>query len=104
MKNNTENAKELLQKALSQTPQDNSLSEVRYHIRAALGKLEHVEKKRNRREINAKHREEVKISTTSSNRIIQVIDEMIAAEIDKLTEIKQRKKKTEDDEFQLIGE
>ena len=46
MKNNTNQTKELLQKALVNIPQDFSLSEVRYHIRVALNKLENVEKKR----------------------------------------------------------
>ena len=44
MKNNTKETKEALLKALSQIPQDNSLSEVRYHLRVALDKLENVEK------------------------------------------------------------
>ncbi|WP_147452772.1 hypothetical protein, partial [Corallococcus praedator] len=58
MKNNTQNTKAFLQKALSQAPDDFALSEVRYHIRAALGKLETVEKKREQREVGVQERKE----------------------------------------------
>ncbi len=51
MKNNTENSKQALANALRSLPADDVLSEVRYHIRAAMTKIEQVEKKRGKREV-----------------------------------------------------
>ena len=110
MKNNTKETKEALLKALSQIPQDNSLSEVRYHLRVALDKLENVEKKRERREVNADRRE---LSKPQGNpygfdpfRTLQAIDEEIAKEKKKIEEIQRRrnqpKEKGDNDEFQTI--
>lgn len=44
------NLKALLQNALSNISDDFALTEVKYHIRTALAKLEHVEEKRAKRE------------------------------------------------------
>jgi len=111
MKNNTNETKVALQKALSQVPQDHSLSEVRYHIRAALGKLETVEKKRDRREVNSERRE---LARGQGNayaydpfRAIQAIDEEISKEKDKIEDIQQRRRKVDDekddgDELQAV--
>ena len=46
MKDNLETTKGFLNKALGNLPGDFALQEVRYHIRQALTKLEHTEKKR----------------------------------------------------------
>lgn len=110
MKNNTQEAKLALNKALSSVPDDFALSEVKYHIRAALLKIENVEKNRNRREENFQKREEKK--QHSSNvyfnplTAIQAIDEEILKEKIKLQEIKNRqiieKKGGNNDELQSL--
>lgn len=96
MKNNTNETKAALQKALSQIPQDHALSEVRYHIRAALGKLETVERKRDRREVNAERRDlaQVQGNTYAFDpfRAIRAIDEEIAKEKAKIENIQQRRR------------
>jgi hypothetical protein len=110
MKNNTNETKIFLQKALSQVPQDHALSEIRYHIRVALEKLENVEKKRDRREINLERREIAKnqksVSTFDPFIAIRAIDEEISKEKIRIENIKQRrsnnKKDDDDDEFQTV--
>jgi len=101
MKNNTNETRAALQKALAQVPQDHALSEVRYHIRAALGKLETVEKKRDRREVNSERRELAQGQGNAYSydpfRAIQAIDEEIAKEKAKIENIQQRRR-TQDDE------
>ena len=109
MKNNINPTKELLQKALVNIPQDFSLSEVRYHIRVALNKLENVEKKRNKREIASENRKEEKNRHGYDPRLVlKSIDEMISEERAKLEEINRLRNKpkdrTEDDDLQLLGE
>jgi len=100
MKTNTNETKAALQKALAQVPQDHALSEVRYHIRAALGKLETVEKKRDRREVNSERRELARGQGNAYSydpfRAIQAIDEEIAKEKAKIENIQRRR--TQDDE------
>lgn len=110
LKNNTEETKAALLKAIQYIPQDNSLSEVRYHLRVALDKLEHVEKKRERREVNAERREMAKPQGNPYGfdpfRVLQAIDEEIAKEKGKIEEIQRRRKeskeKGDNDEFQTI--
>jgi hypothetical protein len=111
MKTNTNETKAALQKALAQVPQDHALSEVRYHIRAALGKLETVEKKRDRREVSAERRE---LARGQGNayafdpfRAIQAIDEEIAKEKAKIENIQRRRTQVDDekddgDELQTV--
>ena len=103
MKNNTEETKVALKKALHQIPQDNSLSEVRYHIRVALDKLENVEKKRARRELNFERRIEQKKSINPLQSI-KTIDEEIAKEKYKIKEIQSKRMKggQDDDELQTV--
>lgn len=111
MKNNTEQAKALLQRALRETPEDFALSDVRYHIRAALTKIEGVENKRNKREIAASIRKEGILPPVYDPRAaLQVIDEMIAGEKAKIEEVQRRRnqpKNTGDDDYdaeaQLLG-
>lgn len=111
MKNNTNETKAALQKALLQVPQDHALSEVRYHIRAALGKLETIEKKRDRREVNLERRELARsqgnaYSYDPFRSAIQAIDEEIAKEKAKIENIQHRRvkdnEKDDDNELQAV--
>lgn len=108
MKNNTQEAKSLLLKALSQTPNDNALSEVRHYIQVALNKLENVEKKRQRREVVAEKRE-MKVANYGFDplRMIQAIDEEIVKEKSRLNEIQRRRnlpkeEKGDEDDFSTV--
>ena len=98
----TDETRTALQKALAHIAQDNALTEVRYHIRAALGKLEHVEKKRNRREVNSERREMARGQGNAYGydpfRALQAIDEEIAKTKATIDEIQQRRKQMDDDE------
>lgn len=101
MKNNTTETKQALQKALAELSQDYALSEVRYHIRAALGKLENVEKKRERREVNAEHRESARnkgnVYAYDPFRAIQAINDEIDRTKDRLDEIQRRRNQPDDE-------
>lgn len=112
MKNNTEGSKALLQKALAEIGQDYALTDVRYHIRAALGKLEHVEKKRERREVHAEKRD---LARGQGNayafdplRALEAINEEIARTKSELQDIRNRRNQPKemkdegDDEFSTI--
>ena len=109
---NTNETKIALQKVLLQIPQDNALSEVRYHIRVALGKLESVEKKRDRREVNAERRELAKGQGNAYAfdpfRAMQAIEEEMAKEKAKLESIQKRRtridneKDDDNDELQTV--
>lgn len=110
MKNNTQETKLLLQKALANTPQDNALTEVRYFIRSALSKLENVERKREKREIVAEKRA-IAINNLNSNQYdafhaLRAIDEEINKERIKIEQIRQKRimpdEKDDNDEFQTV--
>jgi hypothetical protein len=58
MKNNTEDLKNLLKKALLKIPSDFSLFEVKRYINLAIAKIEQVEKKRKKRLIKSEERRE----------------------------------------------
>lgn len=108
MKNNTEQTKVLLQKALLDTPADFALSEVRFHIRAALNKLETVEKKRAKREVAHEQRKTVTAQQAYNPfAALQAIDEMIAEEKAKIEDIHRRRNKpkdgSDDEDLQLLG-
>lgn len=97
-----------MQKALQQTPDDFSLSEVRYHIRAALTKLENVEKKREKREVNANRRASVaaagnSLSAFDPAKVIEIIDMMMDDERAKIEEIQNRRNKKGEDGETLYG-
>ncbi len=109
MKNNTQESKLALNKALSAMPDDHALTEARYHIRAALAKIENVEKSRNRREESFQKRENKKQQSNmyfNPLTAIQAIDEEILKEKIKLQEIKNRqiieKKGGNNDELQSL--
>lgn len=109
MKNNTETSKQALSQALRNLPSDEVLSEVRYHIRVAINKLEHVEKKRAKRQISqtshdkwqeslASGREALTAGVNSQQaydmkRSINAIDQLIKAEQRKLDQIAQERQK-----------
>lgn len=96
MKTNTTDAKRLIQQALSSMPEDFTLSEARYHLKAALSHVEHVEQKRQRRDVTQKQNEvnaQFKNMGTLQGQPIDLreslkaIDDMIAAEQKKVDEI-----------------
>ena len=103
MKNNTEEFKVTLQKALSLLPQDYALTEVRYHLRVAINKLESVEKKRERREVNSERRDLAKqqgdsfVSPYDPFKAILAIDEEIAKQKSKIEEIQRRRQQVKDE-------
>lgn len=127
MKNNTEPSKQALYTALRSLPQDDVMSEARYHIRAAINKIEHVEKKRTRRETTQTAHDKWQESLAQGRKRlaegvnapvdpmqqIRLIDKMISEERRKLAELEQnRQKKTlpaqqdvesdDDDDFSTI--
>lgn len=109
MKNNTQETKLALNKALSAIPDDYALSEAKYHIRAALYKIENVEKSRNRREENFQKRKTEKQSNVFNPLIaIQAIDEEILKEKMRLQEVQNRrildKKGDNHDELQSFSD
>jgi hypothetical protein len=90
MKNNTKRTKELLQKTIQSLPVDFALNEVRFHLRQALYKINKTEAKRHKRN-------EIQNPPTglapfagelNSSKSIDVIDEMIQEEKDKLDSFK----------------
>lgn len=112
MKNNTGKAKDFLQKALMETPDDFALNEVRYHIRTALAKIEGVEQKREKREISASiRREGVLPAVYNPHAALKIIDEMIAEEKAKIEEVQRKRNQPKntgeiydaDGESQLLG-
>lgn len=104
MKNN-EQTKILLKKALSMSD-DFSLSEVRFHIRSALSKIEKLEKKKDKREAVIEKRKtfqaKYQINPVDA---LSAIDNMIEEEKAKLEEFHRRKNKTEEnDDLEFLGE
>jgi hypothetical protein len=111
MKNNTENTKTALKKALLLLPSDFALSEVREYILGALRKIESVEKKRNKRELNLQksenYRTQVPIVNYNPINALKAIDEEISKEQQKIKSIQNRKilnndQKDDDNEFQTV--
>ncbi len=95
MKNNTGQIKGYLSKALMEIPDDFALSEVRFHIRSALLKIENVEKKRKHREEAAvtrkeqlelarKERIENTLNPLDAKKTLKLIDSMIEEEKGKI--------------------
>jgi cysteinyl-tRNA synthetase len=96
MKKNTTDTKRMIQQALNQMPDDFALSEARFHLKAALGHLEHVEQKRQKREVQQRQNEiQARFNSMgqlSGNPInlkesLKAIDDMIAQEQKKLDDI-----------------
>ena len=110
MKDNTQKAKQLLQQAIREMPQDFALSEARYHLGAALSKIQEIEKKRERRHIQELQQQQQQLQVGQSTNIretLNCIDEMINAEKRKIEEInerrKQRQQPQDDDDEPLLG-
>jgi len=100
MKANTTDAKRLIQQAINSMPEDFTLSEARYHLKAALSHVEHVEQKRVRRENTQRQNDVaarfksmggVQAGTVDLRENLKIIDDMIAAEQKKLDEITAKK-------------
>jgi len=100
MKQNTTDTKRLIEQAIRLLPQDNTLSEARFHLKAALGHVEHVEQKRLRREMVQKQNEmearfkqmgQTQNGAVDLRENLKIIDELIAAEQKKLEELAAKK-------------
>jgi len=95
MKNNTHRLKSLLQQAIRECPQDFTLSEARFHLNAALTKVEQVERKREKRHVaeQEQYRQQWPVGNTGLNvrETLQYIDTMIADEQKKIQEIAERR-------------
>lgn len=82
-------AKEILLEALKALPDDFALSEARFHIKAAIAKIEHVETKRERREEVKKQIDMAelvkKMSPAKAKDALEYLDSMIEEEKQKLT-------------------
>lgn len=108
MKKNTQEVKNLLQKALAATSYDNALTEVRQRIKAAIVDLDHIENKRTRRQENNERREIINKNKALHDpfKIIKAIDEEIGKTKASLNEIQKRRfsklEKDDDDEFQTV--
>jgi hypothetical protein len=98
---NTEKLRNLLSLALQSTPEDFALQEIKAHIRHAIVKLEHVEKKRLRREQQQQQQVQTNSWPVVNGQItnphelkqkISAIDELIASEKLKIEEIANRRK------------
>ncbi len=90
MKNNTQKLKTLLQQAIRECPQDFTLSEARFHLNAALTKVEQVEKKR---EIRHEQEQRQLVVGQHTMESLHYIDDLIANEQRKIQEIAERRKK-----------
>lgn len=99
MKDNTTEARRLLEQAIRVMPEDFALSEARHHIKIALNHIGQVEQKRVRREnVQRQNTTQPLFSGTASggsaNNIresLQAIDDMIAGETKKLEDIQTRR-------------
>jgi len=60
MKNNTDEAKEFLNKAIKALPSDFVLFEVRRYINLAIQKIEHIEKRREKRATKQEERKDAR--------------------------------------------
>ena len=108
--NKNEKLKNLLSLAIQTAPDDFAMQEVRSHIRAALNKLEHVEKKRERRDrqVDSNNWPVVNgqvINPFAVKQTIEAIEEMIADEKQKIDDISNRRKNKHDgeDDQELFG-
>ncbi len=96
MKKNTTDAKRLIEQAISSMPEDFTLSEARHHLKAALSHIQHVEQKRERREVTQKQNEintriksmgNIPAGAVDLRENLKTIDDLIAVEQKKLDEL-----------------
>lgn len=103
MKNNTHETKEYLMQALRSLPNDFALTEVRFHLKNALNKLESVEAKRLKRETQQPGNNWVVLNgelmhPEVAKKVVSQLDHMINSERLKLEEIKKKKELTNGEE------
>lgn len=103
MKNNTNESKEYLMQALRNLPNDFALSDVRFHLKTALNKLESVEAKRLKRETQPTGNNWVVMNgelmhPEVAKKVVAQLDHMINSEKLRLEELKSRKKEPNGDE------
>jgi hypothetical protein len=91
MKNNTNELKSFLKKALVNTPDDFSLTEVKSLIVRALDVVEQVENKREKRQSSVEARKTQNVYVTEPQFAWKAIESELANEKAKLEEIKKRK-------------
>lgn len=92
MKNNTEDLKNHLMKALAYSPNDFNLQEVKRLIVKAIDLVEDVEKKRNIREVNHEKKKNTFVVKKSDYfGALNAIDKELNAEKTKLEQIKNRR-------------
>src|SRR5580692_5266121 len=94
MKNNTDNARKLLQNAFKAIPNDFALSEVRYHVQQALSKLTKVEENHAKKEVKKNFAQDWNEmlkngvqNPHTSGRTVDIINQMIGEENRKLEAI-----------------
>lgn len=104
MKNNTEETKVYLLKALQSLPNDFALSEARFHLKTALNQIESVEAKRIKRESQQSMNNNWVVangqlmSPDMAKKAVSQIDAMIKAENTRLEELQKKKVKNIGDE------
>ena len=100
MKQNTTDAKRLIQQALNSMPEDFTLSEARYHLKAALSHVDVVENKRQKREIQQRQNEvqarfnnmgNLQGNPVALRESLKAIDDMIAQEQKKLDDLQAKR-------------
>jgi len=113
-KNNTEQTKTFLQKAISSMPDDFALREVKFHLKQAAQKLEQIEKKRATHEPkqptqHQKWHERLNAGLQNpytGQNTLNIINDMLSEEQAKLEEILKKKKvggDAKDGEDTLLG-
>jgi ribosomal protein S20 len=111
MKNNTNESKEHLVNALRNLPNDFTFSDVRFHLKTALNKLEAVEAKRINRESQQTSGNNWVMANNElmhpevAKKVFSQLNAMIGAEKLRLEEIRKKKEiKNADDDIQsLLG-
>lgn len=93
MKNNTQNCKEYLIRAIQNLPNDNALQEVRAHLMHALQTIENVETKRSKRNNNQIQyaKEEKEKSLFYYNSLTPRQGQNALKELDKMIELENKK-------------
>ncbi len=98
MKNNTNESKVLLEKALQSLPQDNALQGARYHLKCAINEITHIEIKRKGREVVRKTTEEMYkekmnsffVTPSNAKTVLDKIESMISEEKKKIEDMQKK--------------
>ena len=91
MKNNTEELKNYLYRALTHSPNDFALQEVKILINKAIGIVENIEKKRNIREVNQVKKKNLVQNGFGHINTLKIIDKELNDTMIKLEQIKNRR-------------